>query len=191
MKGEKSKTDQEVLQDCWGRWTANVALFAQGRRARHRLDPCDYAALRRELMAVCRVLAKADGPERRFYAGLEEMVNPWLYLREFEGTDRETLAGLLVRCREVESKLSGRKRKPASPRRWVRALALAVGGAVTGGLIWVLLTTAGRSVLYAVRDSADTIWLLIRSAPNWQKGSVIAMIVAAAAIFIASRTARA
>jgi hypothetical protein len=191
VKEEKPKTDRDVLQDHWVRWTAIVALFARGRPARRRLDPCNYAALRRELIDVCRSLAKADGLERRFYAGLEELVKPWLYLRVFEDTDREILAGLLLRCREVEGKLNGQKSLPDRQRRWRPALAIMVGGAVTGALAWLLLSMAHHPALYNLRDSADTVWLMIKSAENWQKGSVIAMIVVGAAIFIASRTARA
>jgi hypothetical protein len=190
MRGEMPKTDPDLLRDCWGRWTAIVALFAQGRPAGRRLDPCAYADLRRELIAVCRSLAQADGPERRFYAGLEETVKPWQYLRVFEHTDREILAGLLLRCREVERQLNRTKSRPVWQRRWRPAMAIVAGGAVIGGLIWFLLSMADLPVLYSVRDSADTIWLMIKSADNWQKGLAIAVVVVAAAMFIVSRSAK-
>ncbi len=193
MKGEKPTTDQDALRDYWGRWTAIVALFARQRPGRHKLDPCDYADLRRELIAVCRSLAQAGSADRRFYARLEEMVSPWLYLRVFESTDRELLAGLLVRCREVESKLSGGKSRPDRQSHWRAAIAIAtvVGVGVIGGLAWLLLSMANLPVLYTVRDSADTIWLMIKGTENWMKGSVIAMIVVGVAMYLASRTARA
>jgi len=190
MRGERRKTDRDVLRDCWGRWTAILALFAQGRPARRRVDPRAYAALRQELIAACRSLAEADGPERPFYAGLEETVKPWLKLSVLERTDREILAGLLLHCREVERKLNGRRWRPAWPRDWRPAMAIVAAGAVIGGLVW-LLSPGGLSILNTLRDAADTIWLTIEYADNTQKWSAIAVIIVLASMFIVSRTARA
>jgi hypothetical protein len=184
------KTDRDVLRDCWGRWTAILSLFARGRPARRRLDPGAYAALRNELIAACRSL-EADGPERPFYAGLEETVKPWLNLRVLERTDREILTGLLLRCREVERQLNGRKWRPALPRHWKPAMAMVAGGAVICGLVWLLLPMANLSVLHTLRDAADAIWLTIWYADNWQKGSTIAVIIIVASMYIVSRTAKA
>jgi hypothetical protein len=190
MKGDTSKSDPDVLRDCWHRWTAIVELFARGRGSRHRLDACAYADLRRELIAVCRSLAQADGPERRFYAGLEETVNPWLYLRVFESADKEILAGLLLRCREVERKLNGTQSRLAWLRHWRPTMAIVAGGAVIGSVVWHLLAMADLPVIYTLRDSADTIWLTIKSTDDWQKGCAIAVLVVVGAMFIVSRSAK-
>jgi hypothetical protein len=190
MKGEKPKSDRDVLRDCWCRWTAIVAVFASGRPPRRRLDPCAYVDLRTELIAVCRSLAQSDGSERRFYAGLEEMITPWPYLRALEHADREVLAGLLRRCREVEQKLSGTKTRRDWPRHWRSAMAIIAGAVVIGGLVWVLLSMANVPALYSLRDSVDTIWLIVKAADNWKKGSAIAVIVVVAAVFIVSRSTR-
>jgi len=194
MRGERRKTDRDVLRDCWGRWTAIVALFTRGRPARRRLDPGAYLALRNELIAACRSLALADDANRTFYAGLEETVKPWLNFRVLERTDREILTGLLLHCRLVERQLSGGKSTLAVPRHWGPVLAIVAGGAVIGGLIglvWLFLPMADLSVLNTVRDAADTIWLTIWYAENWQKWSTIAVIIVVAAMYIVSRTARA
>lgn len=191
MRGERRRTDRDVLRDCWGRWIAILSLFARGRPARRRLDPRAYAALRQELIAACRSLAEADGPERSFYASLEETVQPWLNLRALDRTDREILSDLLLHCREVDCKLNGRKWRPAWPLHWGPAMAIVAGGAVIGGLVWLLLPMANLSVLNSVRNAANAIWLTIWYADNWQKGSTIAVIVVVASMFIVSRTAKA
>jgi hypothetical protein len=190
MRGERQRTDFDVLRDRWVRWTAILSLFALGRPARCRLDPGAYAALRNELIAACRSLAETDGPERAFYESLEEMVKPWLNLRALDRTDREILTGLVLRCREVESKLSGRKWKPALPRQGGPAMAIVAGGAVLSGLGWLLLPTGSLSVLNTVRDAVDTIWFMIKFADDWQKASAFAVIVVVAAIYVVSRSAK-
>ena len=190
MRGERPRTDREVLRDCWCRWTAILSLFARGGPARRRLDPCAYAALHKELIAACRSLAEADGPEQAFFASLEETVKPWLNLRALDRSDREILTGLVLHCREVERKLSGRKWRPALPRHLGPAMAIVAGGAVIGGLVW-LFPRGGLSVLNHLRDAFDTIWLTIKYADDWQKACVFAVIVVVAAMYIVSRSARA
>ncbi len=190
MRGESRKTDRDVLRDCWGRWTAILSLFAQNRPARRRLDPRAYEILRHELIAACRSLAEAAGPERLFYAGLEETVKPWLTLRVFEHTDREILSALLLHCREVECKLTGGKSRPAWPVHWKPALAIVAVGAVVGGLVW-LLPKEGLSMLNTLRDAADATWLAIKYADNLQKTAAVAVIIVLASIYIASRSTRA
>jgi hypothetical protein len=191
MRGERQRTDREVLRDCWGRWMAILSLFARGRPARCRLDACAYAALHKELIAACRSLAEADGPERDFYASLEETVKPWLSLRALDRTDREILTGLVLHCREFERKLSGRKWRPALPRHWGPAMAIVAGGAVLSGLGWLLLPVASLSALSTLRDAVDLTWLTIKYADNWQKACAFAVIVVVTAMYIVSRSAKA
>jgi hypothetical protein len=191
MRGERQRTDFDVLRDCWGRWTEILSLFARRRPARCRLDPCAYAALHKELIAACRSLAEADDPERAFYASLEETIKPWLNLRALERTDREILTGLALHCREVERKLSGRKWRLAWPRQGGPAMAIVAGGAVLGGFLWLLLPVASLSVLITLRDAIDLAWLTIKFADNWQKACVSAVMVVVAAMYIVSRSAKA
>ncbi len=168
-----------------------LALFAQNRPARRRLDPLAYAALRNELIAACRSFAETDDPNRPFYAGLEETVKPWLDLRVLEHTDREILSSVLQHCRAAERELDGGESRRAWVRRVGLALAIVGIGAVTGGLVWLLLPAADRAMLNSVREAADTIWLTFWHADDWQKWSAVAVIVVLASMFIASRTARA
>src|SRR5262249_16392728 len=80
------------------------------RPARRRVDPRAYTTLRNELIAACRSLAETDGERRSYYAALEDMVRPWLSLRVLARTDREILITLLSHCRELERKVTGRRR---------------------------------------------------------------------------------
>ena len=150
-----------------------------------------YAALRKELIAACRSLAEADGPERPFYSGLEETVKPWLNLRVLDRTDREILSGLLLHCREVEGTLSETKWwKPVWPRHWRLGVAIVACAAGFGGLVWLVLLMADLSMLNTVRDAADVIWLTIKFADYWTKLSAIAVLIVVAAIYTVFRSVR-
>ena len=188
MGREGRRTDRDLLRDRWGRWTAILSLFARDCPARRRLDPRAYAILRKELIAACRSLAEADGPDRPFYADLEQTVDPWLNLSVLEHTDCEILSALLRDCREVERKLNGRKWGPALILHWGPAMVVVVGGAVIGCVVWLLSMTAGLSVLDTLSDVSWMIWWRIVSADIWQKSSAFAVFVVLASIYLASRT---
>jgi hypothetical protein len=190
MRGERQRTDRDLLRDRWCRWTAILSLFAKKNPDRRRLDPRAYAILRNELIAACGSLAEADGPERLFYADLEQTVDPWLNLSVLEHTDREILSALLRDCREVERKLNGRKWRLALPLNWEPAR-VAVGGAVIGCVVWLLSMTGGLWVLSTLSDVSNTIWSGIVSADTWQKSSALAVVFVLASIYMVSRTARA
>ena len=187
MRAERRRTDVDVLRDCWSRWTAILSLFAERRPGRSRLDPGAYADLRNELIAVCRSLAEADGPERQFYAGLEETVKPWLNLRVLARTDREILTGLARHCRQVEWKLRGRKWRLAWPHDGGPSLAIVAVGAVICGLVWIIMPAAVISLLNTVLDVTNTMWLTVKFADDWQKMSASAVIIVAGAMYIVSR----
>ncbi len=190
MRGERWRTDRDVLRDCWGRWTAILSLFARRSPARRRLDPRAYADLRKQLLAVCRSLAAADGPERSFHAGLEETVKPWLDLGAFNRADSEILSGLLEQCRKVDAELNGRRWRPALSHRGELALWIVSGGAVAGGLVW-MLTMIGIPVLATLWGAVDMVWIWFRYADHWQKASIFAVMVVVASMYIVSRSARA
>jgi hypothetical protein len=190
MRGEKRRTDRDVLRECWCQWTAIVALFARKDPARRRVDPEAYATLRNEVIAACRSLAEPDGPERPFYASLEQTVRPWLDLRALERTDREILGGLLVSCRDAECQLKGRKSRLDWAGHWKPAMVIVAGGVVIGGLFW-LFPSEGLWVFNSVRDLAVIVWLKIKYADDWSKGCGIAVMVIVAAIYTVWRSARA
>jgi hypothetical protein len=190
MSGARRRNDREVLRDCWGRWTAIVELFARRRPSRHRLDGRSYADLRTDLIAACRSAAEADEPRRPVYADLEGLVRPWLDLRTFARADQEILNTLLLHCREMHRELGGRGWSLKLPLRSAPTLALAVGGAAAAGLVWVLEQTSGLSMIDALRDVVDTVWLSILFADSFWKWSVLVVMLVVAAIYIVSRTAR-
>jgi hypothetical protein len=190
MSGARRRTDREVLGDCWGRWTAIVELFARRRPSRNRLDGRSYAALRTDLIAACRSAAEADEPRRPFYAGLEELVRPWLDVRTFARADPEILNTLLLHCRKMHRELGGRGLSLKLPLRSAPTLALTGAGVAAAGLVWALERTTGLSMIDAVRDVVDTVWLSILFADNFWKWSVLVVIVVVAAIYTVSRSAR-
>jgi len=51
--------------------------------------------------------ALEDGPKRKFYRVLEEVVSPWVSLRTLALEDREILCDLFVRCVHLEHLLKG------------------------------------------------------------------------------------
>jgi hypothetical protein len=190
MRVQRRRTDREILRDCWSRWTAIIGLFAWRRPARRRVNPRDFAALRTELIAVCRSLAEADSQTGSYYGGLEEMVRPWLNLQVLDRTDQEILLMLLVQCREVERELNGRRWRLELPLHLRPAVRLASTGIVVVGLVLVL-QVIGFSVIGTLRDVCNTIWLTVKYADNLQKLSAIAVLIILAAMYTVSRSARA
>src|SRR6516162_2708861 len=98
MGDQRARAELKVL---WGRWTEVIALYAFRRQHRPSLDPRAYATLRIQIIAACQSLAETDGQQGSYYAGLEEMVRPWLSLDVLGRTDNELLACLLTRCRQI------------------------------------------------------------------------------------------
>ena len=190
MREGSRRPNRNSLRKCWNCWTAVIALFAQRHPARRRVDPRAYAALRRELMAVCRSLAEANLRHRAYYTGLEEMVRPWLNLRVLARTDRGLLGTLLQRCREVEYELNGRRWRLELPRSVRRAMVILSGGAIALGLVSVL-TVIGFPVIATLRDVSDSIWFAIKYATGVQKLAAVAVTIVVVSIYTVSRSARA
>jgi hypothetical protein len=188
MTGGNSRASRDRLRFHWSRWTAIVALFARRRPARRRVDSVAYAALRNELIAVCRSLAEEDGERRAYYTALEETVRPWLSPRALARTDRELLFMLLDHCREVERELGGRRWVPNRLFHFNLVPWIATG-AVVFGLAWFLLEF-GLPVLEALRDLIATAWLTIQYSSNFLKLSVLAVVLVVASSYAISRTAR-
>ena len=92
----------------WRRWTKVVAWFAGRDPGRLRLDPAEYEALHRALLAACRALAQKADPGRAFpLDGLQQLVQPWITAASLEQADGELLADLLARCRVIDLELGG------------------------------------------------------------------------------------
>jgi hypothetical protein len=188
MTGQNPRSQRDLLQDHWSRWTAIVARYAQRRLTRRGVDPRAYATLRNDLIAACRSLAETDGERRSYYDGLEDTVRPWLSPRVLARTDREILFALLSRCRQVERELSGRSWRLERPFPVGLAPMLAAGAAVVA-LAWAL-AAYGRPVLAAGRDLFDTAWLTIKYSGNFLRLSVAGVLLIVAAIYAISRTAQ-
>jgi hypothetical protein len=192
MAAERRREDNDVLREHWNRLTAVVALFAERRPARLRLDPRAYAALHKDLIAVCRSLARAQADEERrsYYAHLEHMVQPWLSLGVLARTDGEILSEFLKHCRRIDDELRGRRWKLGLPRRWVSALAIAACGTAVLGVAWGF-QVIGLPVIETLRDAANTTWFAIMYAEHFHRYSVLAVILISVSIYIVSRSTRA
>jgi hypothetical protein len=188
MAGGDSRSDRQVLREKWSRWTGIVALFARRRLARRRVDPGAYAALRNDLIAACRSLAESDEERRPYYNSLEDLIRPWLSPRVLARADGEILSTLLQRCRAAQRELSGRRWMPGWPIE-LGPGAMIIAGAVLFGAASVFLEF-GRPAIVFVRDAADTAWLIIKYASDFQKQSAVAVLVVAGAIYTISRSVR-
>jgi hypothetical protein len=190
MRRERGRTDRQVLRDCWCRWTAIVGLFALRRPARRRVDPGVFVALRQQLIEVCQRLAEADKQKSSYYARLEEMVRPWINLRVLSRTDQEILFMLLLRCREVERELTGKRRNLEWQPQIGLFLAIAFAAGAAGVALASVIRGLNLSMLDPVRDTVDAIWRGLKNADAFQQTSVVAVIVIIAAIYVVSRSAR-
>jgi serine/threonine-protein kinase len=94
-----------ALRKAWQRWTAVVEAFARG-SLRAQVNAEAYKLLHAQLLEVCRAQAEAaEGPQRAAFQRLEAIAEPWLTPQSLAAADRETLASLLQRCKEVERDL--------------------------------------------------------------------------------------
>jgi hypothetical protein len=135
MQGRPRSAGQAALRDTWCRWTEVVELFAGRRRARRRISPAWYQALRRQLLDGCRSRAlDTDEVGRAFYQTLENLVQPWMTPQTLEQAEGEILHDLLDRCGQMEQSLGGR-RWSRSGWRWAVVLLLLVGVGLVGGLL--------------------------------------------------------
>lgn len=190
QKPRADRSPNDSLTQAWTRWTDVVDLFALRRPGRKRIDPRWYAALHRELLASCRASAAeaVDQGKRDFFNRLESIVEPWLTPRVLARTDREILADLLSRCREVERELTGRRSWEGFGERalW---FVLPTAAAVVGLLLW---WARGRPAhaLWGVQDWLDVVWLTVRRSSDLQRTFVAGLVIIVVSIIAVSRTAR-
>jgi hypothetical protein len=189
MRDRRKQSDRERLRKYWRRWTEVIALFAEPGSAHDRVVARDYAALRNNLIGLCRSLADTDSEESAYYASLEEMVQPWLNPRVLAGTDRELLATLLLRCRGVEKELKGRIVRSGVSSGFRLALLIIAGSAAVFGAAWVIQMW-DLPVLHRLRDSTDWIMWRIRRASDLEKLFAAALVIAVVSIYTASRASR-
>ena len=81
----------EAFTSRWRRWAEIVRLFVLRQRGRYDVDPAEYDALHRELLAACRQKQRAgsDLAAQPFYRELEEMLAPWVTLDSLGWAERD------------------------------------------------------------------------------------------------------
>jgi len=188
--GQPRAAARYVMRARWSRWTSIVEAFAHRLPSRRRLDPKEYTALYRELLAECR--AAAEGAEPGEPSGLEDLeslVRPWLSLSTLAQVDREILAGLLARCRAVERQLGGRS-WPLVLRAAARLALPTMVVAVAGSCVLGALIYAPAAALQWVRGWSEIVWFTVRRSSDVERLAVVAVLVVVVSIRIVSRTAR-
>jgi hypothetical protein len=187
MKWQVLSPELAALRQHWRWWTALVEVFAGRHRGARVVDPEEYQALHRQLLAACRTLAGgAEGPERQLYQRLEELVRPWLTVYALRQADREILLDLLVRCRQAEQELPSQFR----PRRVPRWAAAALIGIVAVAVL--LVFTAGAWFLDQewVRGRWHALVRTVQAAEGLQWWYVPVAIAVVAAMVLVWRSGR-
>jgi hypothetical protein len=157
---------------------------------RKRVDPQAYVKLHRGLIQKCRALAAgANDVEAAFYRYLEDLAGPWLDPAVLTRADREILFDLLLRCQQVEHQLGGR-----SWLRWLRSRRLFAPAAALTFVIILLwmgkISLLLRTSIEAVRGWAEDFSFSVAHSSDQQRLFVVACILVAVSIYMASRTAR-
>ena len=179
-----------ALRKSWSRWTGTVALFANRRPARRRVDPRAYRELHREVIEGCRSQAEASAEDRRaYYEDLEGLASPWVSLKALATADGEILGDLLARCRQAEKELGGRGASTLDPSRLLKGFL--VCATLAGGL--ALLPLAGVDpprLVDELRSGSDAVWLVVKKSTDMQRLGVLTVVVILASIRVVSRPAR-
>jgi hypothetical protein len=190
MKGRTGSPETVALKTRWRRWVKIVELFANGRRARRRVDPGAYGILHKELVTSCRSLAaSANDVDGAVYRSIEDLVQPWLSPVVLARADREILLDLLDSCRQVERAFIGRSWSPPLP--LVVLLALSVAFLVFLCVLDRGITAgAASTVLGGLRSVSDDVWFAVTYSSDVQRLSFVAVVLVVVSIVSASRTAR-
>jgi serine/threonine protein kinase len=134
---ESLKVGASLIQ-AWREWTEVVE---QSMASRHSgFNELGYGDLYRRLMVACEAhTLGANQAERTLFRRMAEVLKPWLTLQSLASTDRETLASLCRRCKQIDGEL-GLVKKNWWP--WTVALIVLVA---SGGLGWLLIQDSSRS----------------------------------------------
>ena len=116
--------EEALLRECWQQWAGVIESLARGKPAR--MEERDYHWLHASLVNVC----KKRG-SNKFCERLETLIAPWMSLYTLAATDRETLASLSSRCREINRQLG----LATSARFWLAAALVFVIAGVAGILL--------------------------------------------------------
>jgi serine/threonine protein kinase len=143
------------LRQHWQQWLAVIEVVAAGKGA-EQISPLMYRELHGRLLAACRSeLQTVAGPTHGVLERLEALVEPWLTPYNLAVMDREALASLLRRCRQLDRLIGGRERG-ASLLRW----------AALFGVVFLGLLLAG----WVCRQSAWIQKLSFWASGLWQQG---------------------
>jgi hypothetical protein len=179
-----------VLASHWQRWTGLVAACA-ARRAVGGVTAETYLKLHHEVVDACRAAAAAvEGADQEFYQELEGLVLPWVRLDVLARTDREILSHLLLRCREAQRRLKGRKERPKSKWSLSADAAFCIGVllvvvAATFVLDWWPEWLTGR-----IERQARAAWNAWRVLGSTQQTLILLAVVALLAIPLLGRLTR-
>lgn len=185
MAGQEAEPGLVALRRCWRRWAAVVELYARRRRGRLRVDAEAYGRLHQGLLETCRK-AKARGERKELCENLESLAQPWLSPRVLAQADVEILQDLLLRVRQAEQELGGRRRSrmPA----WVAGAACVLAGAAVLA-VWAP-SWPWQSALRQARALADAAWAAVKHSSVPQRTFAAGAAVSLATIYLVARMSR-
>ena len=144
-----------ALPVLWQRWTEFVAGIAGDKKRRVRIDPTEYEALHRALLAACQaMITRAQADAHTWLRHLQQVVEPWMTASSLEQIDNELLQDILVRCRAVDREIGGHGWGATLLRRQRWHIALVVSCLVAPPLV-VAITYWGE---LSPSDSFQTGW---------------------------------
>jgi hypothetical protein len=190
MSGEPRATELASLRRCWRRWTRIVELATRQRGARYHVDARAYANLHKELIQACRTLkATPDEAKRAFYDGLENLAQPWLTLNVLERSEQEILFDLLLRCRQAERELGGRRGRYVARlcAVWGLALVAAVAAVV---LVYGVANWGWFRNWQATRAWGDSFWTAVKHSSPLERVAVVGLLMLLIGIPLAWRVPR-
>jgi hypothetical protein len=133
---EPLKIDASLIQ-AWREWTGVVEHSVAGRHAR--FNELGYRDLYHRLSVACEShRLGASEAAQTLFRKMAEVLKPWLTLQSLTSTDRETLASLCRRCKQIDGEL-GLVKKTSWP--WAVAMIVLVA---SGGLGWLLIQDSSR-----------------------------------------------
>jgi serine/threonine protein kinase len=153
--------EEPIFAERWQEWIGVVDDLVQGRAPS--LGGPGYAVLHSELLRATQRQAECSQAPAHHKA-VQTLLEPWLSLHSLAQTDRQTLASLLGRCKQLEHDMN--LKRPSHR----------LGAWVLVALLFVVSVTVGLFVLYGAGSSGQWHWEFSSLGP-WVKAHPLLALV--------------